>query len=661
MVARIGTSLVLAILAVFMVGILPAAADHGPLTLYDDFSSPRLTPGKWSTQPRGALEILRSGIGRAELRVRAAGPGKGFPNDARDEIRFPFFLAPDIWAIQAVVRVVDARVASSDPSADQVRAELIGGFYSDGRGAPGAPGVQVDQTGDVFGTVAIRKRGPTGALEVIGFASQCNDARCTTVTICPGSTFGFGTVGRGVPVNLLVEWDGQRMIFKRGTAPGSVYVPPTTGTPTTTACLNAGVKSNTVFKALRTRAFVPTPGAVGDIRATFANVRIFQQAGTPYPYAIYTYYGASLFGPVRPIYASLSLALVAGLVVSQLTGRRRPRIRHGRTMLAVIAFTAVLLGLAVPSFATHLPLSDYDRFTGAKLDRGKWDNATLEIDRRVLGGQLFGSIRVPARRHLGNELAFPYENADQIQTIRAKVRALRFSGGRPEANPTFPALSDGPRAGLRGLFYSDGRRNLADPTDETGDILAQLEIRNNPTGGLAVVAVVLVCDAPGCGPTFGVPGPGFRICFTSAPPGNQGSLGRIFPGQSANLTLDWDGSKFTFRRAGIGTVTFTPPTTGDALSTPCFRPVPTPTPNVKAKGLASRGFMASVSTPYAAETTMAALFDDVFVYFSPYAPSYGYFGASLMGPVRPAFAWGSLALVAGLVVSQFVGWRRRRR
>lgn len=37
-----------------------------------------------------------------------------------------------------------------------------------------------------------------------------------------------------------------------------------------------------------------------------------------------------------------------------------------------------------------------------------------------------------------------------------------------------------------------------------------------------------------------------------------------------------------------------------------------------------------------------------------------YYGASLMGPVRPLLAWSSLALVAGLVASQLAGWRTRR-
>jgi hypothetical protein len=372
---------------------------------------------------------------------------------------------------------------------------------------------------------------------------------------------------------------------------------------------------------------------------------------------------------VRPVYAGLSLVLVAGIVLSQVAGRGRLGRRKGAMMAAILAAGAALLLFALPSHAKHLPLVDHDKFNGGKINADKWnpyqiDRTPFQFDlarrvpafeqeRRIVGGRVLVSVRVPKGFHLTNDLAFPYEQADQIETVQATVRALRMTGGQlPRGG--YLDISDGPRAGLWGFFYNDGRRGLGNPSSMIGDVRAFLNIASHPEGGLVVFAVINVCDNLDCSV--------FRACFGTGPLASGGgtpSLGRIRPGQATTLSIDWDGTRFRFRRDARAPIDYTPPTVGDASSTACFRPTPTPTPNTKFKGLATRGFMPNPSTPTGAEAVAIALFDDVAIYLNPAYPSGGYFGASLLGPVRPMFAWASLALVGGIVLTQVARWPGR--
>jgi hypothetical protein len=131
---------------------------------------------------------------------------------------------------------------------------------------------------------------------------------------------------------------------------------------------------------------------------------------------------------------------------------------------------------------------------------------------------------------------------------------------------------------------------------------------------------------------------------------DSGDLGPIKKGKIAALRLQWDpeNDQFIFQRDDEPEI-FSQYAVSDTAS-----------PGAPFKRLQVIHFVENCTTEPRPVAFMEAFFDDVFVNESAGPYPYGPYGASLMGPVRPLFAWTSLALVAGLVVSQLAGRRKRR-
>ena len=154
----------------------------------------------------------------------------------------------------------------------------------------------------------------------------------------------------------------------------------------------------------------------------------------------------------------------------------------------------------------------YDDFSTALIDRSKW--LTREFVRHLDSGKL-ESVLTSYGADGSNSLEFIDPAA--VSAIRADVMLTDFDNTNARA-----------RARLRGVFYNDGTPGLGN----VGDVFANIDLRHD---GAQLVATygVDICDDPTCDT-------GTSLVFDNT------TLGPISLGVTYKLTLDWNGSIFTF-------------------------------------------------------------------------------------------------------------------
>jgi hypothetical protein len=210
------------------------------------------------------------------------------------------------------------------------------------------------------------------------------------------------------------------------------------------------------------------------------------------------------------------------------------------------------------------PKIDYCFITYAAaylIDPAKW--ADLEFITRIEGGALRSEVRSSlSNPNIGNNLTFIDPN--NIASIRVDVTLtdLIYNG-------------DFPRALIHGFFYNDA----------IGPVRAEIAIGDSGSGLRATYSV-------GRCPDFN--------CTTYTPlPSGSGTLGTINLGETHNLFVSWDGTKFDFILDSSITASYTP-----TAPFPLNSPIP-----FKAIG---------THVTSGAGGFVSALFDDVYVNGTPY-------------------------------------------
>jgi hypothetical protein len=221
-----------------LIGVPALAAET--LTLYDNFNTSPINPGKWTGTVSDVLEAYRAIVfpvaGDGELRLDARGYGfransfmPGIPSQGRgstNRLKFRRFTEDTIRAIRATVKVnstsaVGCPTAGSDYT--QARFRMNGVFFNAGTGEPNRA------TDDVFARVEIRRyaRNPTypaaNQLEVRALVRRCVDVDC----VLDQTLFSqvLGTILLGETHSLLLQWDpaANQFIFQLDAIPPLTY------------------------------------------------------------------------------------------------------------------------------------------------------------------------------------------------------------------------------------------------------------------------------------------------------------------------------------------------------------------------------------------------------------------------------------------------------
>ena len=169
----------------------------------------------------------------------------------------------------------------------------------------------------------------------------------------------------------------------------------------------------------------------------------------------------------------------------------------------------------------------YDDFSGPRLDPSKW--ASLELVREVVTGRFISKAAVAGvtDTRLQNRSRFVNQNA--VTSLRADITATAFL-----------SLNSFVQARLAGSFYNDGASTGGN--DLSGDVEGFIRIFSNNVGPLTVEFLTDRCEDPLCGTA--------TTLFSD-------SLGFVNLGETHNLSLEWDGSVFTYGMDGT-TKTFDP-------------------------------------------------------------------------------------------------------
>lgn len=301
--------------------IAPSSAAHAAehLVLYDNFQTSRINPNKWYGSEFGgavreafrglAGDPLVPGNRRLRLENRSYGDTTSDTGARFGGFRLNFFNPSAVTAIQAIVEVKSfqaTRCSTPGSAVTRARALLAGYFFNTGTPTPGS-GVN-----DVWAGIMIQRRSdstdPSNTLRVISAVALCTDASCLTSTTLDSTD--LGPVTKGQRVKLRIEWDqaNHRFIFQKDAEPEvfSPYAVSDTAPP--------GLNNKRLDVAHWVANCTATPRPVAFMQALFDDVSIAEVYGYPY-------YGASLFGPIRPAYAFASLGLVLALALSQLALR----------------------------------------------------------------------------------------------------------------------------------------------------------------------------------------------------------------------------------------------------------------------------------------------------------------------------------------------------
>jgi hypothetical protein len=345
------------------------------------------------------------------------------------------------------------------------------------------------------------------------------------------------------------------------------------------------------------------------------------------------------------------------LAAVPLTIKRRIVVQHA--LVAILLVFALALS-SIPAWGLE-SLVPYDDFESSSIDPGRWfadqfsvgGPTVLESVRHIATDDQGGRrLRLSNRAYgppspvAGSALAavrlgFPASQA--VTAIQANVevkRARAIGCAGPVVGETDVAARIGGRFFKTGPFPFLQRDVFA-----TVDVVRRSD-SVDPAGTYRVRTVVSLCLDGQC---------------QAANVLDSHELGTVQRDQVATLLVQWDpaNDRFIFQLNADPQYVF-----AYAAALPHGDDAPALLP---LKRLEIAHHVANCTGDPGSSGYMAALFDDVFVnegalsaqgqYPYPYYP----YGASLLGPVRPAVVGTSLALVVALVIGQLDGWRRRSR
>ncbi len=205
--------------------------------------------------------------------------------------------------------------------------------------------------------------------------------------------------------------------------------------------------------------------------------------------------------------------------------------------LLLFAVSAIFVLAPGAAFA----LTSYDKLAKGPIDLAKWDlyETVRVID---MSSPTEGKLQLGVRS--GTATAGPVTSTLQFADPSAKTRfgATITPLDYGNADTEDPA---NPVSAIGGTFYNDGTSGT--PDDCTGDVLGQIGVGNNPSdpANLAVYWSVVRFTSPDCS-TFDILGAGG---FTTPPV----AVGNAYP-----VSMQWNGSQFSFTYDSGETQTYTP-------------------------------------------------------------------------------------------------------
>jgi hypothetical protein len=305
-------------------GIMSAAGSHEPFAVYEDWSDGKIHRERWRGGVSfGGLEVkTEAKPGKLRMRYRIeGGTGSNAGTTSLLESFLSFANPPSVDQVEAEFKVRKLTVTGcgANPTASRARpARIFLARFNDGTST--GPG---DRTGDHFGFVQAFRDSSSpdakGILRIVGFVLRCTNPLCSSSTIFSVVELPQ-TVKVGKLFRLRLIWDPPNDQFLAGLNENpDVPVPYAASDAAPAASPRAGLDIVHTGASCTSDAGGPTEV---DTETEVHTVRTNNSA-----YG----YGASLMGPVRPLFAWTSLALVTGAVVSQLAGWRKRRNRSSVT------------------------------------------------------------------------------------------------------------------------------------------------------------------------------------------------------------------------------------------------------------------------------------------------------------------------------------------
>jgi hypothetical protein len=192
--------------------LLHTARVAAPLTLYDDFESPRISIRRWVafSDLTASLEVLRK-IQGGKLALELTLYGQR-DTDAGFQTEFNGLAvgqSPQVTQLGAEVTIESYRLTAcpANTSPPFVRLEVAGNFFNDGSGAE--PG---DQTGDIRVRLALEAQEQSESGMIFGAIARCTSSTCGASETLVSRPFDLPW-RNGQPVTLLVIWQPQRNSF----------------------------------------------------------------------------------------------------------------------------------------------------------------------------------------------------------------------------------------------------------------------------------------------------------------------------------------------------------------------------------------------------------------------------------------------------------------
>lgn len=200
----------------------PPEPPREALVLYDDFESgTRIDPTKWTGGGGGRpLDMRRTqSAGQVRMLNQSYGGTAGDAGSETSQVSLRFANPASVTAIQATFAVeeIDLVGCASNPERGQVWAQMFGSFFNSGVRTPES------HVGDVAIAIdVVRVAGSTDRSRVLHINAGvlvCATQNCGRADVVGAAN--LGTVLRGDPVTLKVEWDprNDRFIVQRDSGP----------------------------------------------------------------------------------------------------------------------------------------------------------------------------------------------------------------------------------------------------------------------------------------------------------------------------------------------------------------------------------------------------------------------------------------------------------